>query len=76
MTAKKAKTTGHRPTKKTVKATKQNGDVGYNEHRAGSRKGKAHEMFDKLGRAALPKVVALGIKRSTAIGWFSSFAAK
>jgi hypothetical protein len=62
--------------KKSKKKTTTKKTDGYKEHRPGSRKGKAHEMFDKLGRDALPKVVALGIKRRTAIGWFCSFAAK
>ena len=64
--------------KKTVKTkAKKNGVDGYKEHRPGSRNGKAHELFDKLGREqALSKVTALGIKENTAKSWFRSFTSK
>lgn len=43
-------------------------------HRAGSRKGKVHEAYDKGGRpAALKRAEALGISVSTARTWVQLF---
>lgn len=50
----------------------------YGDHRAGSAKGKVHEVFDKTKgdrEAAVKKAVSLGIKDTTARSWCSQFAA-
>lgn len=69
--------------KKTVPAKKGGESVmkfkkltgsGYKGHREGSRKEKAHRLFDKFGKDALPKITALKIKESTARVWMSTFA--
>lgn len=55
--------------KKVAKAAR-----GYKEHFAGSRKGKGHKWFDKIGaEQALPKIIALGVKPDTAKGWLRSW---
>lgn len=46
----------------------------YGDHRAGSNKGKVHEVFDKTGKdAAVKKALALDIKESTARTWCSQW---
>lgn len=48
--------------------------AGYKGHREGSRKEKAHKLFDQQTRdTALKNIVALGIKRTTALAWFSQW---
>jgi hypothetical protein len=46
---------------------------GYKDHRIGSRKERAHKLFDKMENAAKSKVLKMGIKESTIRQWFSSF---
>jgi hypothetical protein len=81
MTAKKAakKSTA----KKSVTKSNREKLAGYKgEHREGSNKGKAHEMFDKIGGAKaskedvakiVPKIVALDVQDSTARAWFNEW---
>jgi membrane protein involved in colicin uptake len=46
----------------------------YGDHRAGSSKGKVHEVFDKSGKdAAIKKALLLDIQESTARTWCSSW---
>lgn len=47
----------------------------YKDHRAGSSKGKVHEVFDKKGKdAAIARAKQLKIQESTARTWCSSWA--
>lgn len=50
---------------------------GYKGHQVGSRKERAHQLFDALGpEKARPKVEKMGIKPSTVSTWFSRFHAE
>ena len=47
---------------------------GYKGHRVGSRKEKAHELFDSVGaEQATPIVLASGLKISTVRSWFATW---
>jgi hypothetical protein len=87
-TAKKAKTapkarkavkakTNERRAKKTVTKGKAKARNGLNAlgHREGSRKSKAHDIFNKVGDndKARAQVLKLGVKETTVSSWFSTF---
>jgi hypothetical protein len=48
--------------------------TGYKSHRVGSRKERAHQLFDTVGPdKARQRVLNLGIKPNTIGSWFSEF---
>ena len=87
MTAKKSvkKSTAKKSVAKKSSVAKSNGKklAGYKgEHQEGSNKGKAHEMFDKIGGTKatkedvaklVPKIVALGVTEGTTRSWFNEW---
>ncbi len=68
---KKSSKSDEKPVKK--KSSEPKGD-GYKEHRAGSRKGEIHEVYDEKGReAAMKRGEKLGLTEGTLKNWIQTW---